>query len=632
MKNKYFNDAIIGNGNATASFSKEGELLRFFYPNPDYRQFIDFFNTGVKINDSHMIYLAEDPNNTYKQYFTEDTNILNTEINNTYFNLKIKQTDFIPIKQNVLIKRYVFKNEGTINLNVDFLVHSKLYTSVNNYISGFCKDNILMQYGHDYSFCIFSKSDISKYQINSTGDNIKTGDIGGKDYVGMSADSSIGYSIGRLKPKEEKVLEIFIYVNENKDVKNIDEIIANVGRVKQINVNREYEKTKKYWNEFVKDHINAVGVDAHIDPAGGCGQPPIQNIYKRSILLFPLLTNAHTGGISAGVEIDESLTECGRYSYCWPRDAIFITKALDLCKMEKETERFYKVFCKQTQLKNGMWEQRYYTDGTYAPAWGYQVDETASIIYGIWEHYASSLNKDKKFLKDNLEMCERAAKFLEDYIENILTEKKQILSYDLWENEEEIHTYSLSAIFGAFNAMLEIYSELKDDFTNNKVKIQNVISKIMNLEKYCIEIKGYILKNLYSNEKKSFVRNTKDNKIDISLLGLVTPFKVFGPDEDKISNLMQSIDLNLRTYTGGYKRFEGDTYAGGNPWPIANLWMAMYYIEQGNREKALECFDYVVESATEHGYLGEQVNNETMQPSWVIRSWLEPCNVCYCCK
>ena len=123
MDTKYFNDAIIGNDNIVASFSKKGELLRFFYPNIDYRQFIDFMLTGVKINDSNIIYLNNDINNTYKQYYTDGTNILNTEIYNSYFKLRILQTDFIPIKKNVLIKRYEFENQNTIELNTGFIVY-----------------------------------------------------------------------------------------------------------------------------------------------------------------------------------------------------------------------------------------------------------------------------------------------------------------------------------------------------------------------------------------------------------------------------------------------------------------------------------------------------------------------------
>ena len=83
MKTKYNNDAIIGGKNITASYTRNGELLRVMYPFPDFRSWIDEFTTGVKINDSGIIYLHEDINNQYNQYYTEDTNILNTEIINT---------------------------------------------------------------------------------------------------------------------------------------------------------------------------------------------------------------------------------------------------------------------------------------------------------------------------------------------------------------------------------------------------------------------------------------------------------------------------------------------------------------------------------------------------------------------
>ena len=106
---KYYNDAIIGNKEMVASFTKEGELIRLFYPDRDYRQFIDFLHMGVKINDSSMIYLHDDINNNYKQYYTDNTNILNTEILNTYFNLKVLQTDFVCNDKNILVRKYKMK-------------------------------------------------------------------------------------------------------------------------------------------------------------------------------------------------------------------------------------------------------------------------------------------------------------------------------------------------------------------------------------------------------------------------------------------------------------------------------------------------------------------------------------------
>ena len=83
MEQKFYNDGIIGNRTMTVSFSKKGELLRLFYPSTDYKQFIEKLYTGVKVNDSALIYLHDDINNVYKQYYDTDTNVLNTEITNT---------------------------------------------------------------------------------------------------------------------------------------------------------------------------------------------------------------------------------------------------------------------------------------------------------------------------------------------------------------------------------------------------------------------------------------------------------------------------------------------------------------------------------------------------------------------
>ena len=606
--NKYYNDAIIGNKEITASFTKKGELIRLFYPNTDYRQFVDFFHTGVKINDSSMIYLHDDINNTYNQYYTENTNILNTEIINTYFDLKILQTDFVCEDKNVLIKEYKMKNENNIDLDISFLVHSGLITNNNNQVSGYYKNDALFQYMHDYTFSVCSNKKIKSSQINNNSVNIEEGIIGDKDYIGMSNDSSISYNLGILKPNEEIEFCIYITIFNGADIKSIETKIEDI---KNLDYKKELDRTKKYWEKYVKDHDTIKLTNSNTQY-----MKKIEKIYKRTILLYPLLTNNLTGGISAAVEIDENRTKCGRYSYCWPRDGIFITNALDILGMTKETEKFYKTFCKMTQSKSGMWEQRFYTDGTLAPCWGYQIDETASVIYGVYNHYEHTNNL--KFLKDTLKMCENATKYLKKYIQNLLEGKEEeYKSYDLWEENEGIHTYSLASIFSSFEIMIKIYEKLKPEFEGNRLKIEKIEKELIILKKYLLEIKDYILKNLYDNNKKSFIRN-KDGKLDISLLGLVTPFKLFSPKEKKILNTIERMDLSIRTYTGGYLRYEGDNYVGGNPWVIANLWMANYYIEAGNKRKARECFEFVVKSATEHGFLGEQVDNSTMQAKWVI--------------
>ena len=104
----------------------------------------------------------------------EDTNILKTEIKNTYFNLKVEQLDFIPIRENVLVKRYKFTNENTIDLNLNFLIHSKLLSNENNFVGARVLKRGMMQYTHDYTLAITSKNEkIYAHQLNDTQANIR---------------------------------------------------------------------------------------------------------------------------------------------------------------------------------------------------------------------------------------------------------------------------------------------------------------------------------------------------------------------------------------------------------------------------------------------------------------------------
>lgn len=634
MSDKYYNDAIIGNKNITASYTNKGELLRLYYPTVDYKQFIDFFHVGIKVNDSSLIYLHDDVNNTYKQYYTEQTNILNTEIKNTYFKLQMTQVDFVPISKDVLVKKYTFKNNNFMDLELKFLIHSKMISSSDNSFGSKILNNGMLQYNHNYNICTFSKNNIWKYQLNDVANNIKTGMLEDKDYIGMSADSAVAYDLGVLKPGESKSIEIIIYpnINQEDEISHIEDVEKQVHEYGKLEFSRELSNAKRYWIKYVQEH-DTIKIKEKNEKLAA----KIRKIYIRSILLFPLLTNNSTGGMAAAIEVDEEKTKSGGYSYCWTRDAVFTTKALDILKMKKETEKFYKVFCKNTQNADGMWEQRFYTNGNLAPCWGYQIDETASVVFGVYEHYR--VTKDLKFLKDTFKMCEEATKFLNKYTENLigLRDEDDIVkmeiedqyktnnhrynkpSYDLWEMNEGVHLYSLASIFGAYTAMIDINDTIEIFYKENRVKIEDLRKSTERLEKYRREIKKYMLNTMCDQDTKSLRRNDKDFAMDVSMIGSVVPFGMFTPKEKKILNTVEKMNMTLRTYTGGYLRFENDNYMGGkNPWTIATLWMGLYYKKLGNKEKVKECIEFIVNSASENGLLAEQVENHKMQPKWVL--------------
>lgn len=611
---KYLNEAIIGNKNVLATFTGKGELQRLYFPGRSIRQYIDFSHIGVKINDSDLIYLHDDINNIYKQYYDVDTNILNTEITNTYFELKILQTDFIPVKENVLVRRYTLINENSIDLNIKFLIHQGILSDTNNFVGCTEIDNGMVQYAHDFMISTFSKEQKTlSHQIHGSFNTIKSGEIWDKDYIGMSNESSVSYDMEIIKPGEKKQIDICVLLEPQPKI--MADFEAEIERIRRIDFNSEYTKTKAYWRKYVKSHDKL-----NMKEPKNSYEEKLADIYYRSILLFPLLTNSETGGIIASAEIDENFTKCGRYAYTWPRDAVFITRAMDILGMSAEVDKFYKVFCKQTQSKNGMWEQRFFSDGKLAPCWGYQVDETASVVYGVYSHY--QYTKDEKFLKETLQMCEKAVDFLKRYVKDIIEKtNKYHVSYDLWEMCEGIHLYSLSCIYASFEAMLRIYKALGknvSDFENNRLKDEKVQKSKLEIEKLLVEIKKYINENMYDEERKSYVRNPEDRKMDISIVGTVTPFNVFTPKEKKVLNTIERINLSLRTYTGGFQRFEGDHYMNGNPWPIANMWMTLYYLEKGEKTKAKETFDFVVKTVSKLNFIGEQVDNNTLSANWVI--------------
>lgn len=611
---KYLNEAIIGNKNVLATFTGKGELQRLYFPGRSIRQYIDFSHIGVKINDSDLIYLHDDINNIYKQYYDVDTNILNTEITNTYFELKILQTDFIPVKENVLVRRYTLINENSIDLNIKFLIHQGILSDTNNFVGCTEIDNGMVQYAHDFMISTFSKEQKTlSHQIHGSFNTIKSGEIWDKDYIGMSNESSVSYDMKIIKPGEKKQIDICVLLEPQPKI--MADFEAEIERIRRIDFNSEYTKTKAYWRKYVKSHDKL-----NMKEPKNSYEEKLADIYYRSILLFPLLTNSETGGIIASAEIDENFTKCGRYAYTWPRDAVFITRAMDILGMSAEVDKFYKVFCKLTQSKNGMWEQRFFSDGKLAPCWGYQVDETASVVYGVYSHY--QYTKDEKFLKETLQMCEKAVDFLKRYVKDIIEKtNKYHVSYDLWEMCEGIHLYSLSCIYASFEAMLRIYKALGknvSDFENNRLKDEKVQKSKLEIEKLLVGIKKYINENMYDEERKSYVRNPEDRKMDISIVGTVTPFNVFTPKEKNVLNTIERINLSLRTYTGGFQRFEGDHYMNGNPWPIANMWMTLYYLEKGEKTKAKETFDFVVKTVSKLNFIGEQVDNNTLSANWVI--------------
>lgn len=618
MGRTYFNHGITGNGKLLATFTDKGEINRIFWPEPDFYQQINSISIGFKYDDTETKFLNE--NLWYvEQSYEDNSNILLTSFENSDFGLRIYQRDFVLEDRDILVRKYTIENIANRNLDIKAYIHTDFITDPMNVRSGMMdfENSTAVIYNKLSAVAIGSKNKICKFQFGNDAKNaVKYDCLYGKDSISMTSDMGLKWEVGVCETG--KTIEFCLYFCFSSTVKDCINLINDV---KNEDVDLLITNTKKYWKSFF-ENLNVCD----------SGNEKIDNIYRNSLMMFKLFSNENTGAILAAAEIDENFSRCGRYGYCWPRDGVFIVKAFNICGMNELAEKFFKVWAKNTQLPDGSWQQRYFLDGTLAPSWGVQIDEIASLIYGIKEHY--DYNKKIIFLEEMWETVKRGAEFL---VNNIDEETGlPNASYDLWEERIGEHTYSAASVVGALKASEYIANELQvvEPFAEKWAKKSD-------------EIKNAIIEKLWNEEEKRFFRGRKtrlnwwncgtselllnefgdklevadvDSATDISLLGLAVPFNVFNIKDEKIKRVVRDIEERLDGFpSGGYGRYEYDSYIGGNPWIISTLWLALYYLEAGDIERGKELFMWAVKHATHLGFLPEQVDKFSGQPAWVMQ-------------
>ena len=376
-------------------------------------------------------------------------------------------------------------------------------------------------------------------------------------------------------------------------------------------------RVRVYWNQWVnKDDI----------PYGDLPDPLV-TLYKQSLLILRTQID-NRGAILAANDSDYLDYNNDTYSYMWPRDGALVAYALDLAGQPEVTRNFY-LFCKDVMLPEGCLLHKYNPDKSLGSSWhpwadaeGHaqlpiQEDETALVIWALWEHYQRY--KDVEFIRPLYSpLIRRAGEFMVGY-----REKHTGLpdaSYDLWEERHGIHTFTVAAVWAGLRAAAKFAETFGDEKRGERFR------------QAMAEIKEAAIKHLWDEERQRFVRRiTVDRKtgeidadlnIDSSLYG-VFQFGMFDADDPMVVSTMTQIEQRLwcRTDIGGVARYENDYYhqisqdttnVPGNPWIICTLWLAEWYIAKAKTltelSKALEILDWVRRHTLESGVLAEQLH------------------------
>lgn len=331
--------------------------------------------------------------------------------------------------------------------------------------------------------------------------------------------------------------------------------------------------------------------------------PPLQQtvarLYERSLLVFDALSDRETGAVIAAPELDPARLHSGGYGFVWARDLAFVILAL-LASDRYDLARRALQWLPRAQEPEGLWAQRHWTDGTVAPTWcAHQIDETGSVVFA---YEAAWRELRDEALDRSLWPSARSAA---DFLLSTLDEHGiPFATADLWEERDGQHAYTAAAVAGGLRAAASFAArherELHDSYAEAAQRVADAIDRFF-----------------WSEEDGRYLRTLGDPTIDASLLGLAWPFSAVDPGGRRMRATVAAIEQALARPRGGLLRYERDTYAGGNPWVLAALWLGLWQRQVGDPDGHARAIAYAERVATPLGLLAEQVTDDG-RPAWVL--------------
>jgi glucoamylase len=326
----------------------------------------------------------------------------------------------------------------------------------------------------------------------------------------------------------------------------------------------------------------------------------VGRLYRRSLLALELLCDRESGAVIAAPELDPGFVHSGGYGFVWGRDLAFIVLAFLAAGRDDLARRALR-WLPRAQEPEGLWLQRHWTDGALAPSWcRHQLDETGAILFAYdaaWQQL-----RDDELDAELWPSAQRAADFLLGTIE---PDGLPLATADLWEERDGRHAFTAAAIsagLGAAAAMARRHGEPE------RAAVYAQAAET---------VRAAIERELWSDDHGRYLRSLGDSTLDVSLLGLAWPFAVVDPNGPRMRATVAALEEELGCPAGSLRRYAGDTYAGGNRWVLAALWLGLWYRQVGESHGLERALTYALSAQTKLGLLPEQVTDDG-EPAWVV--------------
>jgi len=628
--------AVTGNGRMLACMSPRGLLTKLFWPHIDYGQHMGKFYAGIvphSNNGNVQTQWLHNDNWQTEQHYLPSSSIIHTIYQDDNHQFGVEHWAFVLPDVDVMINRYRIKNTGGDVLHPAFihyfafrLAESDLYDSMFIDFDTFSA----VQYRRDVYLTVGALEAMEPYgyhcgRINTPSDPMECAPRGifwgNQINLGRSA-GGLGWKTAPLNPGA--FLHVTTYIAAGNSGENVLETVRSL----QSNPPGQLlEKAQKHWQGWLESRYQP-----NPKPEKDVR---LEEIYQRSLVTIRLLQD-DSGAFIAAPEFDPYYQASGGYGYCWLRDALYSAVALDEAGFRGEAEKFY-LFTASVQTPQGDWEQRYFMDGSWAPTWGKQIDQTGSILWGFLHHHR--LCGDANFAARVWPVVQTAAAYL---MANLADNNLPLPSIDPWEERLSQGTYSAAAVYAGLQAASAIARDMgAPKLAGQWAKAANHMRQAIISLQWSHELKRYYrgigkrideceFNYLRDNGFKAWEEkdplglyttfwSAADSNIDSSLMALGFPFNVAPPGDEKLMATVNVIESTLWNHrVGGLHRYEGDNYAGGNPWIISTLWLALHYFREGNSKRTEELLSWCLNHTNHNLLLPEQVHKENGGPAWVV--------------
>ncbi len=614
---------VMGNGQMAIALDGYATIRDLFYPQVGLENHVvgHELKLGIWV-DGRFMWLGEGWDLVMN--YLPDTLVGRCLATNTNLNIQIETNDAVHQFLNVFMRKATVHNTGKRNRKIrlffanDFHIYGDavgdtvMYQSAQNRIIHYKRkryfliDGVTSQKKGIYQFATGRKE---SFGFQGTWKDAEDGVLSGNPIAQGSVDSVVSFEVDVQSQSTET---IYYWIACGKDLREVEDLGS---RVKNSGIEQLILETENYWSAW----INRKEVNLNLLPRA------VAQTFKTSLMVMRTHVD-NSGAIIASCDSDILQFNRDTYSYVWPRDGAIAAMAFDLAGIQEVSRLFFQ-FCDRTISDKGFFYHKYSPDGSVGSSWlasvdakgqiqlPIQEDETALVLYALWNHFQKY--RDIEFISSVYQnLVVKASAFLLEYIDPNTGLPKP--SFDVWEEKKGTFTWTTATVCAALNAAAGFAKVFYDSERHDM------------LSKTAANMKRAMITHLYNPQLRRFMNAIyPDGSPDLTLdssLAAVFIFGVFDADDEMVGQTMEALvdRLWIKTDIGGLARYEQDEYyrasrdVPGNPWFIATLWLARWYMAKAKSldglKKGLDLLLWVTKHSSLSRMLAEQINPNTGIP------------------